>query len=67
MTLDNFYDLLDSKHPLHKVSLMPEKRVKLFIISIFNLAQEYHLDDAKKYAKRFTNPKEVMQIYTMYS
>jgi hypothetical protein len=67
MTLDNFYDLLDSKHPLHKVSLMPEKRVKLFIISIFNSAQKYYLDDAKKYAKSFTNPKEVMQIYTMYS
>lgn len=63
MPNDVFYGLLDSKHPLHRISLIPEKKVKRMLHNVFT---KYTQGNPEEYAQGFTNPKEVIQIYNMY-
>ncbi len=63
MSDNTFHDLLDTKHPLHRISLMPEKKIKSMVR---NVIHRFSLGRPEEYAQGFTNPKEVMQIYNMY-
>jgi hypothetical protein len=63
MDFDAFYDLLDTKNPLEKVNLIPEKPLKQLLTRL----KKRMLGTPEEYAKNFTNPKEIMQILNKYS